>query len=196
MAHKELVIVGGPNGAGKTTFANEFLVQEAGAHYYLGADKIAYELNPEAPEKASVAAGREFSRQLRERVAAGENLIVESTLSGRTLLKAIESAVALEYSVTLLFVFVDSVDTCVARVQERTAKGGHFVPAEDVRRRYGRSLSNFWQIYRLLANHWVLAYNSNAGIVQVAFGNQHSIQVQDEDLFLLYSRLSGITHHV
>ena len=45
---------------------------------------------PPPPEKASVAAGREFSKQLRERIAAGENLIVESTLSGNSFLKTID----------------------------------------------------------------------------------------------------------
>lgn len=193
MEHKELVIVGGPNGAGKTTFANEFLVQEAGAHHYLGADKIAYELNPEAPEKVSVAAGREFSRQLRERITAGENLIVESTLSGMSLLKTIELARACGFYIAIQFVFLDTADLCIARVQERVRKGGHNVPTPDINRRFGRSISNFWEKYRPLADKWKLAYNDIGRFEIVALGNPEATTILNAPRFSHFRRLVELT---
>ncbi len=38
--------------------------------------------------------------------------------------------------------------------------GGHDVPADVVRRRYGRSVSNFFALYMPLADEWTLFDNS------------------------------------
>ena len=43
-SNPEMLIVGGPNGAGKTTLAERY-AETFGARY-VGADKIAYEINP------------------------------------------------------------------------------------------------------------------------------------------------------
>jgi predicted ABC-type ATPase len=40
------------------------------------------------------------------------------------------------------------------------ALGGHDVPADVVRRRFGRSLSNFFALYMPLADEWTLFDNS------------------------------------
>jgi hypothetical protein len=37
---------------------------------------------------------------------------------------------------------------CVERVHERVLKGGHSVPEADIRRRFLRSVANFWWLYR------------------------------------------------
>jgi len=39
-------------------------------------------------------------------------------------------------------------------------QGGHDVPAATVRRRYSRSLGNFFNIYRPIANSWLMLDNS------------------------------------
>ena len=48
------------------------------------------------------------------------------------------------------------------RVKLRVAMGGHDVPAKTVRRRYGRSVSNFLTLYLPLANDWIVYDNSSA----------------------------------
>ena len=65
----EALIVGGPNGAGKSTFALEYL-QERDLRY-LSADRIAVELNPEAPEEAKIQAGKVFFRRLNQAIEDG-----------------------------------------------------------------------------------------------------------------------------
>lgn len=42
--------------------------------------------------------------------------------------------------------------------------GGHDVPADVVKRRFGRSLSNFFTLYALIANEWTLLDNSNTSL--------------------------------
>jgi predicted ABC-type ATPase len=46
------------------------------------------------------------------------------------------------YEIHLVFVGLDSPDRCITRVRNRAARGGHFVPDADVRRRYARSVAN------------------------------------------------------
>ena len=177
----EALIVGGPNGAGKTTFALEYLAGRPSP--YLSADAIAKEINPEAPEEAKVAAGKAFFRQLDALIQGGESFVVESTLSGLGFARAMERMRAEGYAVAVVFVFLASPDVCVARVRERVRKGGHHVPEADVRRRYGRSLGNFWDVYRFKADRWQLFFNAEKGYEEVAAGRGEAYQVYDEQLF-------------
>lgn len=146
MTQPELFIIGGPNGSGKTTTALQYLRSTSAG--FLSADSVAAELNPENPMLAAVAAGRDLSRRLAEALDRRESMVVESTLSGLTLRRTIQRASGLGYRTTILFVYVASPEECIARIKERVARGGHFVPDADVVRRFGRSLDNFWNVYR------------------------------------------------
>jgi predicted ABC-type ATPase len=183
---KKLVIVGGPNGAGKTTFARAYL--EVYPYKYLSADALAAELSPEQPSLARIEAGREFSRKVRESLSAGEDLIIESTLSGRSMRQILQCAHTEQYAINILFVFLDTAQACVDRVQERVKKGGHDVPEPDIRRRFSRSKTNFWEIYRHEADEWHLFYNSSEDFVQVAFADASGSEITDDALFLIFMR--------
>jgi predicted ABC-type ATPase len=130
---KEIIVVGGPNGAGKTTFAEEY-----GASFdarYIGADSIAAELSPGNPAQAQIAASREFIRRVEESIHGDGRFVVESTLSGRTFARLLERAKQAGFEITILYLFIDSVETCLDRVRVRVERSGHHVPEVDVRRR-------------------------------------------------------------
>ena len=78
------------------------------------------------------------------------------------------------------------------RVAKRVKAGGHHVPDEDVRRRFARSLSNFWLLYRPLADFWVLAYNGETSAIQVANGGPNTLSLHDEELFQKFLELAGV----
>lgn len=62
--------------------------------------------------------------------------------------------------------------------------GGHFVPNEDVIRRYYRGKANFWNIYKNLAEDWVIIYNSTSKEPQkIAVGIGENFVVELENLF-------------
>lgn len=193
MNSKQLTVIAGPNGSGKTTFAQEFLSQTP--QRYLSADLIASQLAPDDPASAEMAAGRVFLQRLAQFIAGSNNFLVESTLSGRGFRRALEKAKLAGFEITIVFVYLDSADTCVARVQERVRKGGHHVPEADVRRRFYRSLSNFWQIYRNFANQWVLIYNAVTGFQHVASGSAGATSIRDETLFNLFLERAGEKSH-
>jgi predicted ABC-type ATPase len=87
------------------------------------------------------------------------------------------------YAISIAFLFVDSADVCVARVAERVRAGGHNVPEADIRRRFERSIRNFWTIYRELADTWVLLYNGLTTLQDIAVGAGPQTAVRDPELF-------------
>jgi len=174
---KRLLVVGGPNGAGKTTLANAYLAK--GCWLYLGADKIAAELRPENPESVAAAAGREFVERLEEALLDSGDLLIESTLSGRSIGRTLERAQANGFECQIAFTFVDAPNTSVARVAQRVRKGGHHVPVEDVRRRFYRSIKNFWLRYRDMVDQWSLSDNRMYAIREIALGDRESSKIID-----------------
>ena len=139
---KQLIVVGGPNGSGKTTLALEIVAEKEIT--YISADNIAYELNPENPENVRIRAGKEFFRRLDSTIQLKENILIESTLSGKTLVPILKQCKNKHhYSVVVVFIFVSNVDFCAERIAIRVQKGGHDVPLEDIKRRFHRSLKNF-----------------------------------------------------
>ena len=83
------------------------------------------------------------------------------------------------YAVSIVFLFVDTPETSIRRVEERVRKGGHHVPNEAVRRRYHRSIRNFWREYRLLADRWQLVYNGANAKREVAYGEGRQYAVSE-----------------
>ena len=186
MAAKELIIVAGPNGAGKTTFAVEYASRRN--CLYLGADAVAAELAPDTPELVPVAAGRELMRRLTVALSGDDMVVLESTLAGRTLRHVIHSARDAGFTITIVYLFLDSPDTCVERIEERVQKGGHSVPESDIRRRFGRSIRNFWRLYRPLADHWLLVYNAGNQPLDIAAGTAEDVSVRDTELYVAFTR--------
>ena len=163
---KRLYLVAGANGSGKSTIARELL--PAAGISYVNPDMIASELCPHAPETARVAAGKETFRRIKAFLEAGTSFAVETTLSGLAHVRTLRLARTLGYATTLVYIFVDSPEVCIARIAARVRCGGHFIPAADVRRRYVRSKRNFLEIYAPLADQWSLFYNGDAQTHMVA----------------------------
>lgn len=166
---KNLYILAGANGSGKSTISSVFLPTEGVV--YVNPDDIARELNPADPVSMRIEAGKEALRRIDSLLDRGESFAVESTLSGVAHVRLLKQAKTLGYSVTIAYVFVDSPEVCVARIAARVKNGGHFVPEEDVRRRYRRSRENFVNVYAGLADHWMLYYNGGADLILAAHGN-------------------------
>lgn len=181
---KRLIVIGGPNGAGKTTFARYYL-QEYPADF-LSADDLALKISPEQPESAKIEAGRQFSKKLQESFRSGESVVIESTLSGRSMQRILGQARRAGYGITIAFIFLESAQACVNRVRERVQKGGHDVPVSDILRRFYRSKENFWNIYRNEADLWFLFYNSDAALPMVALGEKNYYEITDREAFGIF----------
>ena len=174
---QELIILGGANGSGKTTFSKQILA--ATAYEFLNADEIEKEL-----AVSKLQAGKEFFKRLDDYISKETSFVLESTLSGNYLVKAVEKAKAKGYFIRIVYVFLESPEDCIQRIKLRVKLGGHFIPDEDVIRRYYRSKMNFWKIYKNLADDWVMIYNSTTEEPQkIAIGAGNSYVVELESIF-------------
>ena len=133
-----LYVVAGPNGCGKSTF----IQSRFHGLRVIDPDAIARRIAPDSPDGAAIVAGREAIRERRAAIVAGESFVVETTLSGGSVLRLMAQAKARGYRVEMHFVCVDSADESLDRVASRVAQGGHDVASEDVRRRFVRAQEN------------------------------------------------------
>ena len=163
-------IVAGPNGAGKTTLALK-IADELGIPY-VGADAIAERIDPARPIRARVQASREFFAEVHRLASEGRSFVCESTLAGRGFGHHLSALRDAGYTVSIQYVFVSSVEVCLARIAERVRRGGHDVPIEDVIRRFVRSKHNFWSVYRHQVDDWQLLYNGSDGFRPVQAGGR------------------------
>ncbi len=69
--------------------------------------------------------------------------------------------------------------------------GGHNVPEDDVRRRFSRSIKNFLNHYRLLADSWILFDNTNNSPLIIASQKQGEIRIIEESTYDLLMRNYG-----
>lgn len=143
-----LTLIADPNGSGKSTFTRG--VDYEGRDRLLDTDAIARRLNPSNPSTASMEAGREALKRIEDYLGSGVSFAIETTLSSRKHADLIRRAKSCGYEIHLVYVGLDSAETCIARIRVRVALGGHAVPDADVRRRYGRSLANYAKVLRLV----------------------------------------------
>ncbi len=116
-------------------------------------------------------------------------MIIESTLAGKSLRNMIRGAKSAGYRVSIVFVFLDSEDSCVERVRQRALLGGHDVPEPDIRRRFSSAIVNFWNTYRIMADFWMLVYNSDTSPENVAFGTSRQTVIRIQHSFNLFNSI-------
>ena len=178
-----LFIIAGPNGAGKTTFAKEFLPHDAKCENFVNADLIAQGLSPFSPAAAGIKAGRLLLKQIHEFAEQCADFAFETTLAGKTYVAVLRRLKQQGYAIHLFFLWIPSVELAVARIKDRMANGGHDVPVADVRRRFGRSVSNFLKVYRALLDSWTLFDNSTTRPSLIAEEKNGKLIVVDPELF-------------
>ena len=191
-ANPTLHIIAGPNGAGKTTFARDFLPQFTSCKQFVNADLIAQGLSPFAPEAAALKAGRLMLGQLEEMASRREDFAFETTLSGKSYAPWLRRLKGDGYAIRLYFLWLPTVDMSLARVAFRVQHGGHFVPDEDVRRRYRRGLRNLFRLYRTEVDSWILFENSEPTPRIIAFEEQGRLQVVEPALFVSAQEASDV----
>jgi predicted ABC-type ATPase len=186
-----LYIIAGPNGAGKTTFALKFLPDYVECLEFVNVDLIANGISPFDPERAALRAGRIMLEQIHSLAKRGVDFGFETTLSGRTYVKLLQDMKRNGYLIHIFFLWISDVELALERIRLRVRNGGHHIPEDIVRRRFGRSLSNFLRVYKPLADSWTIFDNSGHVPEMVAFEESGKIEILDPDRFNILLKIRG-----
>lgn len=147
----QLWVVAGPNGAGKTTLVTQRLEKRAidDTLVVINPDTIAQNLPLVDGRLDERKAGEAALGQRTQLIADRRNLAIETTLSGHSALRFMRAALAANYSITLVYVGVDSAELSLERVRSRVEDGGHAVPLDAIRRRHPDSLAKLPEALQL-----------------------------------------------
>jgi predicted ABC-type ATPase len=156
-----IFILAGPNGVGKTTYANLYLPDVIRDLEFVNADLIARGISPYAPERAAMEAGRIALERIRHLIESGTSFTWETTMSGRTAVRWLQSAKDAGYTIKCYFLWVRRVDTTLERIRQRVLEGGHHIDSDVSQRRFFKTLANFFSIYRPLCDSWKLFANDD-----------------------------------
>jgi predicted ABC-type ATPase len=161
-----LIVIAGPNGAGKSTAARTLLAETLKLTTFVNADVIAQGLAGFAPESVAVEAGRIMLRRLRDLARQRADFAFETTLSGLTLAPWLRELQESGYRIHLIYFWLATPEIAIARVAERVRQGGHDIPQETIRRRFGRSIQNF-SFFRTFVTTWSVYDTTEAGVPQL-----------------------------
>ena len=160
--NKNLYIIAGCNGAGKTTASFTILPEILNCKEFVNADEIAKGLSPFQPEKVSFEAGRIMINRINELLEINNNFAFETTLATKSYKSKVILAQKKNYTVTLLFFWLQNVDLAIERVKTRVKEGGHNIETEVIRQRYSSGIKNLFSIYLSVVDE-ALIYDNSGG---------------------------------
>jgi len=155
-----VIVIAGPNGSGKSTAAPGLLRDYLGIVEFVNADAIALGLSGFAADTMAFQAGRIMLERLDQLEKQRADFAFETTLASKSFAARLRRLRQTGYRIHLMFLWLPSAEMAIARVASRVQQGGHDVPEETIRRRYQAGLRNFFQLYRFLADTWVMFDNS------------------------------------
>lgn len=193
MKTKNIYIIAGPNGSGKTTFAKKFLPDYAECQNFINTDLIAQGLSPFSPRAAAIKAGKLVLQQIHEFADKEIDFAFETTLSGKSYANLFKKFTQKGYKLHLYFLWIPNCELAIARIKERVLEGGHYVASIDVRRRFRRSISNFFKLYLPLVDSWMLFNNAGTRPILIAKRKNGQALIVDENLFEQIKKMGNKT---
>ncbi len=100
------------------------------------------------------------------------NFAFETTLATLSYARRIKELQSAGYRFQLVYLWLNSPELAIERFRERVRLGGHHIPEETVRRRFGRGRKNFVNIYQPLSDAWHIYDASGPRPNLIAFGDK------------------------
>ena len=105
-------------------------------------------------------------KRINELLEIDENFAFENTLATKSYKSKVVNAQSKNYTVTLLFFWLQNVDLAVERVKTRVLEGGHNIETEVIKRRYVNGIKNLFDIYISVVDE-VLIYDNSVGMPEL-----------------------------
>jgi predicted ABC-type ATPase len=169
MAGPEFWLVAGPNGAGKTTCVQvEPISQLLPAVTFLNPDDrtleklrvLGYQGFADAPPdiqtRMFIESADEVFRDLEKAILQNGAVGVETVLSSDKYQPLVESVIAKQGFVGLIYVALSSASIARQRVKARVQRGGHDIPEDKIEQRWKRSLRNLSWFAQNATAFWVI----------------------------------------
>ncbi len=118
-----LYIISGCNGAGKTTASYSLLPELLECSQFVNSDEFAKSLSPFDPSAAMVSASRYMLMKTSYLFERRQDFCIETTLATRSLMKMIDKAKEVGYTVTILYLWLNSPELAISRVKNRVEEG-------------------------------------------------------------------------
>jgi predicted ABC-type ATPase len=185
-----VIVIAGPNGAGKSTVAPVLLQEVLELETFVNADTIARGLSAFAPEKVAIQAGKIMLEQLHRLASQQASFAFETTLASRTFAPFLKRLKSDGYTVSLLFLYLESPELALERVAKRVKSGGHAIPEAVVRRRYETGLKNFFSFYKPVVDDWAIWNTSGRTYKLIARqANDAKLSIIDLERWQVLTRL-------
>ena len=186
-------IIAGCNGAGKTTAFYSVLPEALECRTFVNADEIAKGLSLFQPETEAIQAGHIMLQRIDDLILRGQDFAFETTFSSKSYIQTIKKTHAHNFSVTLVYFWLNSPQLAIEQIREKVAIGGHHVPDNVVIRRYERGITNFLHLYLTIYDYWLMIDNSFTPSETVAEGKSGNINVRNN---ILWSQIKHSTQTV
>jgi predicted ABC-type ATPase len=82
-------------------------------------------------------------------------------MSGKTAARWLRLAKESGYKLKCYFLWVRDIETTFSRIQGRVTEGGHNIEAKVLRRRFFKTIQNFFGVYKPLFDSWKLFENDH-----------------------------------
>ncbi|MCD4678995.1 MAG: zeta toxin family protein [Bacteroidales bacterium] len=188
-----LYIISGCNGAGKTTASFTILPEMLNCEEFINADEVARGLSPFNPNKVAIEAGRIMLKKIDKLISNKQDFAFETTLAPKSYLNTIQNARKNGYEVTLLYLWLDSIELALKRVETRVIEGGHNIPEDVIKRRYISGIKNLFELYVPICNYWMIFDNSNPTIELIAEGSyDKDIVINDRHKYDLMKQITKL----
>ena len=137
---KKYILIAGVNGAGKSTLFS--LIPSLSKINKINLDETVRNIGDWRDVKAVIEAGKIIVDRINDYFDSGESFCQETTLCGKSILRNVNRAKQLGYSIEMHYVGLESVELAKERVKNRVIHGGHGIADEDIERRYVETFKN------------------------------------------------------
>lgn len=158
-------VFAGVNGAGKSTLYRTY--EELHKEIRVNCDEILREFGGDWKNKEDqFKSGKIAVQRIEDCFQNKASFNQETTLASKNAIRNALRARELGYYTEMHFVYVDSIEIVLDRIENRVKYGGHGIPEETVRKRYVSSINNLRQA--IDAFDTVYIYDNTNNIIDVA----------------------------